>query len=70
MTTAIQTHRLLTERETAERLGLEPGTLCVWRSTKRYGLSYVKCGRSVRYLESDVDFFIQSRRVQVGEEGP
>lgn len=55
---------LLTEAEAADFLGLEPKTLAVWRSTKRYPLSYVKVGRLVRYYRSDLVAFLDSRRVQ------
>lgn len=54
---------LLTEVEAADFLGLEPKTLAVWRSTKRYPLSYVKVGRLVRYYRSDLVAFLDSRRV-------
>jgi predicted DNA-binding transcriptional regulator AlpA len=54
---------LLTEVEAASFLGLEPKTLAVWRSTKRYPLSYVKVGRLVRYYRSDLQDFLESRRV-------
>jgi len=54
---------LLTETEAAEFLGLEPKTLAIWRSTKRYPLSYVKVGRLVRYQRSDLLAFLDSRRV-------
>ncbi len=67
MTTTVQTHRLLTEREAAERLGIKAGTLCVWRSTRRYSLAFCKIGRSVKYDPADVEAFIARRRVQVGE---
>ena len=53
--------RLLTEREAAERLRVSPGTLTVWRSTRRYPLPFVRIGTAVRYRESDVEAFIESR---------
>ena len=56
---------LLTEVEAANFLGLEPKTLAVWRSTKRYPLSYLKVGRLVRYYKSDLIAFLESRRVLV-----
>lgn len=40
---------LLTEQQAAEVLGVKPGTLQVWRCTRRYGLPFVKVGRLVRY---------------------
>lgn len=55
--------RLLDEREAAELLSVKPGTLAVWRSTKRYPLPYVCVGRSIRYTESGLLAFIASRTV-------
>jgi excisionase family DNA binding protein len=52
---------LLKTPEAAERLGLKATTLVNWRSTKKYRLRYVKVGGHVRYRESDVEEFIQSR---------
>jgi len=49
---------LLTNEEAAAYLGLKPGTLDVWRSTKRYSLPYIKVGRLVRYRKSDLDRFL------------
>ncbi len=49
--------KLLNERETAALLGVSPGTLAVWRSTRRYPLKFVKIGRRVRYRPSDVEAF-------------
>lgn len=62
----IQTPRdpLLSESQAAELLGLRPGTLQVWRSTRRYPLRYVKVGRYVRYRQSDIDAFLASRTVE------
>ncbi len=49
------------EKSAAEFLGLEPGTLAVWRSTRRYNLPFVKIGRLVKYRESDLLAFVESR---------
>lgn len=66
MTTTINLpDRLLTEDEAAELLATKPQTLAVWRTNKRYELSYVKVGRNVRYKLSDVLAFIESRTVTV-----
>ena len=54
---------LLNEQRVADILGIEPTTLQVWRSTKRYPLEYVKVGRNVRYRASAVQSFIDSRTV-------
>lgn len=54
---------LLTPDETAAALDVTPGTLQVWRTTKRYPLKYVKVGKNVRYRLADVQAFIESRTV-------
>jgi excisionase family DNA binding protein len=64
----MSTTELLSEAEAAVYLGLKPGTLSVWRSTKRYDLPFVKVGRLVRYRRSDLDRWLQSRTV-VSSEG-
>lgn len=53
--------KLLTPAQTAELLGISVETLAVWRCKKRYNLPYVKVGRSVKYRETDVHQFIESR---------
>ena len=55
------TSRLLTPKETAERLGLCVNTLAVWRCTHRYPLPYTRSGRKIKYREADVEEFIRSR---------
>jgi excisionase family DNA binding protein len=47
----------LTRDEAAAYLGIKPQTLAVWASTGRYGLPFVKVGRSVRYKLADLDAF-------------
>jgi len=54
---------LLTPEQAAERLGLRPQTLAVWRTSGRYALPYLKCGRLIRYKPEDVDEWLASRRV-------
>ena len=63
-------NELLTEAQAAAYLGLKnPKTLAVWRCTKRYSLTYVKYGRTVRYRRKDLDAFIESgvTRIQAPE---
>ena len=55
--------RMLNEVEAAEMLGLRPGTLNVWRSTRRVNIPFVKIGRAVRYRMSDLHDFIAKRTV-------
>ncbi|MGA7180679.1 MAG: helix-turn-helix domain-containing protein [Thiobacillaceae bacterium] len=52
---------LLTENEAAAFLDTTVGTLQVWRSTGRYGIPFVKIGRSVRYKRADLEAWIASR---------
>ena len=53
---------LLTEAEAAKRLGLPSAEAL--RSVRRKGkIGYVKFGRHPRYLEEDLDRFIEEHRV-------
>ena len=54
---------LLNRTEAAKYLGIKPQTLSVWASNKRYPLRYIKIGRSVRYLLSDIESFVHLRTV-------
>ena len=57
-------NELLTEAQAAAYLGLKnPKTLAVWRCTKRYPLTYVKYGRTVRYRRKDLEAFIEAKVV-------
>jgi predicted DNA-binding transcriptional regulator AlpA len=56
--------RFLTDNEVAGWLGTTTATLAVWRCTHRYPLPYIKLGRLVRYRESDVLTFLESRLVK------
>ncbi len=53
--------KLLIPSEVQARLGISRATLYDW-SHKRINLQPTKIGGSLRYLESDVDEFIKSRR--------
>ncbi|MEO5335169.1 MAG: helix-turn-helix domain-containing protein [Magnetococcus sp. YQC-5] len=53
---------LMTTKEAAEYLQLSPGTLTNWRMRK-FGPKYVKNGGSVRYTQSAIAEWIQSRTV-------
>lgn len=52
---------LLDEKQAAEFLTCEPGTLSVWRSTGRYQIPFVKVGRRVRYKRADLEAWLESR---------
>ncbi len=56
-------NKLLSRTEAAKYLGISKGTLEVWASTKRYNLPFVKIGRLAKYKISDLDDFIESRRI-------
>jgi len=51
---------LLNTKQAATYLGIEPGTLAVWRSTNRRILAYVKIGSQVRYRREDLERFISA----------
>ena len=53
----------LTRQEAAEYLGISTSTLANWACTKKVNLQYYLVGRSVRYLKSDLETFIQNGKV-------
>lgn len=57
----------MTENEAAKYVGLSVKTLQARRSQKK-APSYIKIGRSVRYMESDLDRFIESCRKEFNTE--
>lgn len=59
-------NRLLTPSAVSLVLGVTTGTLSVWRSTNRYALNYIKCGRLVKYRVEDVLNFLSERTVSSG----
>ena len=63
MTVQVQRDPLLTEEQVARMLGIQPASLQIWRSTKRYALAYIKVGRLVRYRLSALQAFLSSREV-------
>jgi len=68
MATALLPSPLLDEKQAAEILNVTPGTLSVWRCTRRYPIPYVKVGRAVRYRLSDLETYMQSRTVGAAAE--
>ena len=56
----------LRRQDAAVYLGVTPGTLEVWASTKRYDIPYTKIGKLVYYRRSDLDAWINSRTVRAG----
>jgi len=63
-----QASPLLSRREAAQYLGVEPRTLDVWACTGRYKLKYIKVGRLAKYRKEDLDDFLLRRTINVGEE--
>ena len=59
---ARDTARALTEREVADMLGLSVATLRAWRHRGK-GPRFLRLGRSVRYLPSDVADFVRASAV-------
>jgi len=53
----------LTEGEAAARLGLKIATLRAWRHQRR-GPTFLRLGRAIRYLSTDLDEFVQANRHQ------
>jgi excisionase family DNA binding protein len=68
MPTAISPVAELLSRDDAARyMNVRPQTLACWASSGRYGLRYIRVGRSVRYRKSDLDAWLASRTVQQTE---
>jgi hypothetical protein len=51
----------ITEAVAAARLGLKVATLRAWRHQKR-GPAFVRLGRAIRYLPTDLDAFVAANR--------
>ena len=62
--TVVATRRpaALTERQVAEQFGLSVATRRAWRHRGK-GPRFLRLGRSVRYLPSDVDEFVRASAV-------
>jgi len=60
--------KLNAPRATADRIGVSPGTLAVWRCTARYPLAYVRIGSRIFYTDEAIEKFIRSRTVTPGGE--
>ena len=54
-------HAPVTEAVAAARLGLKVATLRAWRHQQR-GPAFVRLGRAIRYLPSDLDEFLAAHR--------
>ncbi len=60
--TASHAGRLLSRKEAAEFLNLQPQTLACWGMDGRH-LPVVKLGRTVRYKQSDLEAFVARQTV-------
>lgn len=58
--------RLMTRKEVAAYLGVQPGTLARWKWAGVDSPPCIKMGRSVRYRQSEVDAWLW-RRAGVSE---
>lgn len=52
---------LLTADQVAAALGLSRRTLAAWRSNRRGGPAWVKCGSRIRYRRQDVAAWLESQ---------
>lgn len=55
---------LLNNSQAADFLDVSPGTLNVWRCTKRYDLPYLRVGRKILYDINDLRAFLEARKVR------
>ena len=53
----------MTELDAATRLGLKVATLRAWRHQGK-GPAFLRFGRAIRYLASDLDDFVRTNRHQ------
>jgi excisionase family DNA binding protein len=65
--TKLSSSNLLGRKGAAEYIGVQPGTLDNWASTRRYGLKFIKVGRLAKYRKEDLDEFLSRRTVNVEE---
>lgn len=54
---------LLDTEDAADYLGVAPRSLEVWRCVKRHSIPYIKVGRLVKYRQTDLDAWLESRTV-------
>ena len=55
----------MTPEQAARLLNVKPGTLAVWRSTKRVPLPFFRIGGQVRYQRSEIERFIKDNSCHV-----
>jgi excisionase family DNA binding protein len=54
---------LMDTEAAADYLGVAPRSLEVWRCIKRHSIPYIKVGRLVKYRQTDLDAWLESRTV-------
>jgi excisionase family DNA binding protein len=61
----IRTHvrELVSRKEAADILDVQPQTLAKWASVQRYDLPYIRVGKAVRYRRSDLQKFLERNTV-------
>ena len=69
MQTQDTTPKKYTRSQAAAYLGVKAGTLSNWASTHRYSLPYIKFGRKVMYLKTDLDAFLKKHTYGIAKEG-
>ena len=54
---------VLTTEQAAALLQLSPSTLVLWRQKGEPELPFVRCGRRIRYMPTDLEAFLNQHRV-------
>ena len=65
MKTDDQERPVLTTEQAATILQLSPSTLILWRRMGEPDLPFVRCGRRIRYLKTDLDSFLYQNRISM-----
>lgn len=60
----LPTSELLSRKEAAEFLGLQPHTLAMWALQKR-DLPYIKIGSRCMYKLADLESYVESHKVEI-----
>lgn len=59
--------RLLTRKQVAECLGVQPQTIAMWACRGRDCPPSIKIGRAIRYRASDVAAWVEARQFYPGK---
>lgn len=60
--------KLLTTDEAAKYLGLSAQILTRWRCKNEFDLPYIKMGGTVRYAQTDLEKWIEKKRIVPNEQ--